>query len=177
MCEQMNLWFATNLEDEPKKEKVTEDDLQEKHDKKYIQRLLTPQEWELYRLIKYNSEILDRRTSQKEIADKLGLKWNDDPSCHDHCPKVWTLIKNLNESDEIEKVIISFNFTYWLGGKEETKVFLDKLWSDLAPRLTRYWKYLKKTRNNGQGKLISCQNQPIDSDSQAREWVERYIND
>ena len=168
MFEQLDL-FDTTV-------KVDEEYLQKKHDKKYKQRLLTPEEWELYRLIKENSEVYGRRTSQKEIAERLGLKWNDDPKCHDHCPKVWSLIEHLNLSYEIEKVIISHNFEYWLGNEAETKVYLDKLWSDLEPRLKRYWIYLNKTKRDGQGKLLSTQLNPIDEDSNAREFVESFIH-
>ena len=175
MVEQLNLFLASVQEDNEPRKKVDENYLQKQHDKSYKQKLLTPQEWELYRLIKYNSEVLDRRTTQKEICEKLGLTYNDDPKAHDHCPKVWTMIKNLNESNEIEKVIISFNFEYWLGNEAETKVYLDKLWTDLAPRLRRYWLYLQKINKDGQGKLLSTQLNPIDEDSQAREFVESFL--
>ena len=175
MVEQIDLFFASVSEDNEPRKKVDENYLQKIHDKKYTQRKLKPSEWELYRLIKYNSEVLDRRTTQKEICEKLGLTYNDDPKAHDHCPKVWTMIKNLNESNEIEKVIISFNFEYWLGNEAETKVYLDKLWTDLAPRLRRYWLYLQKINKDGQGKLLSTQLNPIDEDSQAREFVESFL--
>ena len=175
MFEQLNLFMASVQEDDEPRKKVDENYLQKQHDKKYKQRLLTSEEWALYRLIKYNSEVLDRRTTQKEICEKLGLTYNDDPKAHDHCPKVWTLIKNLNESNEIEKVIISFNFEYWLSNEAETKVYLDKLWTDLAPRLRRYWLYLQKINKDGQGKLLSTQLNPIDEDSQAREFVESFL--
>ena len=176
MVEQIDLFFASVSEDNEPRKKVDENYLQKQHDKKYKQRLLTSEEWALYRLIKYNSEVLDRRTTQREICDKIPeYKWNDNPLAHDHCSSIWTAIKNLNESNEIEKVIISFNFTYWLGGKEETQVFLDKLWTDLAPRLRRYWLYLQKINKDGQGKLLSTQLNPIDEDSQAREFVESFL--
>ena len=42
------------------------------------------------------------------------------------------------------------------------------------PRLTRYWKYLKKIKKNGQGKLLSTQLEPIDEESHARKFVESY---
>jgi len=179
MVDQLDLFLSSASDDCEVRhnKKVTEEDLQKKHNKKYKQRILTPEEWECYRLIRYNSEILNRRTSQREIADKLGLKWNDDPKAHDHCTKVWTIIEHLNMSDEIEKVIISFNFEYWLGNKAETEVFLDKLWSDLMPRLKRYWTYLNKIKKNGQGKLLSAQLQPIDEDSQARQFVESFLGE
>ena len=175
MVEQLDLFLQT-VKEEEKTKPITEKELQKIHDKKYTQRKLKPSEWELYRLIKYNSEVLDRRTTQREICDKIPeYKWNDDPLAHDHCSSIWTAIKNLNESNEIEKVIISFNFEYWLGGKEETQVFLDKLWGDIEPRLKRYWTYLRKVKKNGQGKLLSAQLEPIDENSNAREWVESYI--
>lgn len=170
MFEQGNIFDFIN------EDKVSEEDLQKKHDKKFKQKKLTPEEWECYRIIRENSELFGRRTSQKEIAERLGLKWNDDPKAHDHCPKVWTIIEHLNMSGEIEKVIISFNFEYWLGNKAETEVYLDKLWSDLMPRLKRYWTYYNKIKKDGQGKLLSAQLQPIDEDSQAREFVESYLN-
>lgn len=174
MFEQLDLFLQTVKEEETKP--ITEKELQKIHDKKYSQRKLKPSEWELYRLIKYNSEVLNRRTTQREICDKiLEYKWNDDPKAHDHCSSIWTAIKNLNESDEIEKIIISFNFEYWLGNEAETKVYLDTKWADLAPRLKRYWLYLQKINKDGQGKLLSAQLQPIDDESQAREFVESFL--
>lgn len=163
--------FETSVQEEPGK--ITEEDMQKAHDKAYTQRLLTPEEWKLYRIIKANS-LMGKKTTQKEICNLMGYKYNDDPKAHDPCPKVWTLIKNLNESNEIEKIIISFNFEYWLGNEQETKVYMDKLWNDLEPRLVRYWKYLKKIKKNGQGKLLSTQLEPIDEESHARKFVESY---
>lgn len=155
--------------------KVDEEFLQKKHDEKYAERQLTPREWEVYRLIYHNSMVENRRTTQKEICEKVeGFKWNDDEKAHDHCPAIWTAIKNNNESDEHEKIIISFNFEYWIGNEAETKVYLDKLWSDLCPRLQRYWKYLNKAKQDGQGKLISCQGKAITDESEARRFVESY---
>ena len=158
MLEQLDLFMASSMEEDPKQPQITEEQMQRKHDKKYKQKLLTPQEWSLYRLIKYNSEVLKRKTTQREVANALGLKYNEDIKCHDACPSVWTLISHINLSEEIEKVIINDNFTYWIGNEQETRAYLDKLWDDLEPRLTRYWRYLNKIKKNGQGKLISCQN-------------------
>ena len=168
MTEQLDLFLESS--------KVNEELLQERHDHKFKQKLLTPEEWELYRIIRENS-YMGKKTTQKEICDRLGLNYNNDPKAHDHCPKVWTMISHLNLSAEIEKVIITHEFTYWLGGEEETKVFIDKLWNDLEPRLVRYWAYLKKIKKNGQGKLLSSQLKPIDEDSQAREFVESFLNE
>lgn len=166
--EQLDLFYAS----------VTEEDLQRIHDKKYSEKKLSPKDWEVYRLIHHNSLVENRRTSQKEICEKVqGFTYNQDEKVHDHCPAIWTSIKNNNESDEHEKIIISHNFEYWIGNHEEEKVFIDKLWSDLEPRLKRYWKYLAKVKANGQGKLISCQGQPIDEESQARQFVESFLGE
>lgn len=176
MVEQMDLFAATNCEEPPKEKRVTEKDLQKVHDKKYKQKLLEPEEWQLYRIIKENS-LMGKKTTQKEICNLMGYKYNDDPKAHDPCPKLWTMITHLNLSGEIEKIIITHEFTYWIGNAEETKVFLDKLWQDIEPRLFRYWTYLRKIKRNGQGKLISAQLKPIDEDSNARDFVESFLGE
>lgn len=118
---------------------------------------LTPRQWALYRLIKNNSLVEHRKTTQKEIVDTLsdyGYKWVDDPNVHDHCSAIWKDIKDNNESYEHDKIIISDNFEYWVGSLQETKDFLKGLWKSLAPRLRRYWLYVKKVGMDGMGKLF-----------------------
>lgn len=167
--EQMDLFSAS----------VEEEDLQEKFDKEYEVKRLTTRQWRLFDLIRQNSLYENRKTSQKEICDKLseyGYVWNDDPTCHDHCVTIWNDIKDLNLSYQNDKVIISKNFEYWIGNEEETKEFLDKLWSDLLPRLVRYWNYKRKISRNGQGQLFSTRLDPIQENSKAREFIESYGN-
>lgn len=138
---------------------------------------LTPRQWALYRLIKHNSLVEHRKTTQKEICDTLkdyGYEWNDNPKSHDHCSMIWKDVKDNNESYEHDKIIISDNFEYWIGNKEETLNFLDKLWSDISPRLVRYWAYLKKVGRDGQGLVIDRKGNVIDEDSQARAFIESY---
>ena len=156
---------------------ITEEDLQKKHDKKYKQDLLTPRQWALWRLVEYNSLTLRRKTSQKEICEKLGdygYSYNNDEKCHDHCPAIWTDIKDLNLSYENDKVIISKDFEYWIGNEQETKEFLDKLWNDLLPRLIRYWNYNRKVARHGQGQLFSTRLDDINENSKARKFIESY---
>lgn len=171
MVEQLDLFMESA--------KVSEQDLQEKHDSKNKVRKLTPREWQVYRLIKYNSLVEHRKTTQREIYEKVsGFTWNDSPLAHDHCTAIWTDIKNNNESFEHDKIIISDNFEYWVGSEQETNEYLDKLWNDLCPRLMRYWKYLNKTKQNGQGRLFDKYGNPIDYDSDnVRAFVESFNND
>jgi hypothetical protein len=160
MVEQMNMWEATNYE-EPKKDEETK---------------LIPRQWALYRLIRHYSLDLGKKITQREICDLLPeyYKWNDDIKTHDHCVMIWGDIKNLNLSYEIDKIVISDNYEYWLGDQEQTKEFINGLWDDLFPRLSRYWAYKQKVARNGQGKLLSDQLQPIDDESKAREFIESY---
>lgn len=172
MGEQLDLFYATAMQEE---EKVTEKEIQKAHDNKYKQNKLTPREWRLLELIKFNSLYEHRKTTQKEICEKIeGFEWNDDPKAHDHCVAIWGDIKDINLSYETDKLIISDNFEYWVGNKEETQEFIDKLWNDLEPRLMRYWAYLKKVNRDGQGQLISRKNKVIEQDSQARGYIESY---
>ena len=136
---------------------------------------LTPRQWGVYNLIKKNS-LLGKKTTQREIFENVvGFTWNDEPTSHDHCPAIWQEITILNLSYEIEKIIISKNFEYWIGDENETKEFIDDLWKQLEPRLYRFWRYKSKVSENGQGQLLSRRLKPIDEKSKAREYIESFI--
>lgn len=123
---------------------------------------LIPRAWDTYRLIRYNSLVLHRKTTQREIFEKVeGYEWNDDEKCHDHCPAIWKDVKDNNESLEHDKIIISKNFQYWIGSERETERFLRDLWRALAPRLHRYWAYTSKTKMDGMGKLFDKNGNPL----------------
>lgn len=136
---------------------------------------LTPRQWFLLTFIKNASLVEHRKVTQKDIWNNvIGYQWIDNPNCHDHCPAIWADIKEINLSYQTDKLIISKNFEYWIGNEEETQEFLDQLWSDLSPRLVRYWAYLKKVARNGQGQLLSRKLEPIDDNSKARDFIESY---
>lgn len=170
MIEQLDLFYATAMQEE----KPTEKELQEKFDKKDQVKPLTQRQKDLYNLIAYNSLVEHRKTTQREICDIIiEYEWKEtSESTHDHCSAIWTDICKINLSHEKDQVIISDNFEYWIGNKEETKAFLDKLWSDLEPRLKRYWAYLKKIRRNGQGQMYDEETNTIDLD--IRRFIESY---
>lgn len=175
MTEQLDLFVES-----AKKDIVSEQDLQDQHDNKKKQNKLTPRQWRLHDLILYNSFVEHRKTTQKEICEKLkdwGYEYRETSGTnHDHCSMIWDDIKELNLSYETDKVIISHNFEYWIGDKEQTQEFMDELWRKLEPRLMRYWAFLKKLERNGQGQLLSRKLDPIDDNSKAREWIESYNN-
>ena len=152
-------------------------DLFESSEKQESKSLLTPRQWALWRLIEHNSIVEHRKTTQREIYEKLqdyGYIWNDEETIHDHCVSIWKDIKDNNESLEHNKIIISKNFEYWIGSEEETKEFIQDLWKALEPRLTRYWNYVKKLKRHNQGKLLSNKLQPIDDDSVAERFYQCF---
>lgn len=134
---------------------------------------LTDRQKALFEYIKENSFIHHRKTTKKEICEYInGYKWNDNPKVHDHCPAVWDDINVLRLSDKNDYIIISDNDEYWIGNKEETDDFIDGLWSDLEPRLKRYWAFLKKVRKNGQAEMLDEKTNSIDIE--IRRFIESY---
>ena len=141
---------------------------------------LTPRQWALYRLIRENT-MNGRKTSQSEICALIeGYKLLNTKAGHDRCPQIWIDIngeQGLNWHPSIEKAIITEDFEYWLGSKEEVEAYLDKLWNvGIYPRLKRYWDLVKKTKQDGQGKIFDGQGNAIDDDSGARRYIEAYLN-
>jgi hypothetical protein len=143
--------------------------------KRLSQQKLTPRQWALYRLIRENSLVNLRKTSQIEICEKLsefGYVYNKENS-HDGCSPIWSDISAINQSAEIEKLIISENFEYWIGDKEETQAYIDTLWKRISPKLHRYWLYLSKSKRDGLQKLFTENGELVELTS-AREFVESF---
>lgn len=131
-----------------------------------IETSLTPRQWATYRLIKHNSLVEHRKTSQREIYEQVdGYVWNDEENCHDHCPAIWNDIKDNNLSFEHQHLIISDKLEYWIGSERECQEFLKKLWGDIAPRLHRYWQYVKLLGYDGQGRLYDKNLNPVNNDN------------
>ena len=133
-------------------------------DKEEKEEGITERQKALYNLIYHNSMVEHRKTHQREIVTKLaiyGYQWTESENTSDHCSTIWSDVAALNLSFENDNVIITKNYVYWIGSKEETEAFLRKLWKDLAPRLHRYWFYVKKVGRDGQGKLFDKYLQPI----------------
>lgn len=125
---------------------------------------LNPRQWALYRLIHRNSFVEHRKTTQREIYDKLnryGYEWCESNNTSDHCSAIWSDVTANNLSLEHDTIIITENYVYWIGSKKETESFLRKLWKDLSPRLHRYWFYVQKVGRDGQGKLYDKNLNPI----------------
>ena len=140
---------------------------------------LTPRQWALYRLIRENT-MQGRKTSQDEICAVIEGYNLFENSGHDRCPQIWIDIngeQGLNWHPSIEKAIITDNFEYWLGSKEEVEEYLSKLWNvGIYPRLKRYWALVSKSKKDGQGKIFDGHGNLIDDESGARGYIEAYLN-
>lgn len=146
-------------------ETSTQEQVEEKQEERLKQHsALSNRAWQVYNLIKYNSLVLHRKTTQREIFEKVrGYEWDNDEKTHDHCPAIWKDIKDNNESLEHDKIIISKRFEYWVGSEEETQRYLRDLWKALAPRLHRYWAFVNKVKMDGQGKLLDKNGNPLNT--------------
>lgn len=154
MYEQLDLFEVSNQTAE-----------EEQEDERFPQKSsLTPRQWALYRLIHHNSMVEHRKTTQKEIYEKLkdyGYEWSESNNTSDHCSTIWSDVTANNLSLEHDTIIITKNYIYWIGSRKETEAFLRKLWKDLAPRLHRYWFYVSKVGMDGQGKIYDKNLNPI----------------
>lgn len=138
---------------------------------------LTPRQWGLYRLIRENSIENHRKTTLKEICESFPLEYtySDDSKSHDPCPSVWSDINAINNSYEIDKIIILKNFEYWIGSEEETVNYIKDYWdNNVAPRLARYWNIYHKSLRNGEGKILDNYGNVIDEKSHAKQFREVF---
>ena len=149
MVEQLDIFETSTVEEEEKRP-------QESH--------LTPRQWALWRLIEHNSLVEHRKTTQREIYEKLkeyGYEWVESNNTSDHCSAIWKDVADNNLSMEHQKIIITERYEYWIGSKEETMKFIQKLWRDLSGRLHRHWQYVKKVGYDGQGRLYDKNLNPV----------------
>lgn len=174
MNEQLDLFLSTNQD----MEKATNRNVVKENECVEVEQVeLTIRQKQLYWLIEHNSLVEHRKTTQREIYDKLqryGYEWNDDEKTHDHCSAIWNDIASINENVYARKLIISKDFEYWIGSERENQEYIKSLWRALAPRLHRYWKYLKKTMEHGQYTFIDANGKLIDDKSKAQRFIQAF---
>ncbi len=134
---------------------------------------LTPLHWSVYRAIRENTLGRNPPLTQRQVVDlvnadmeKMGhperLPYVENDA--NHCRKLWDLVQDINDSPEIEKVIVVYKYTYFLGNEYETEWYRCKLRSDAIRKLVRAARVAQKTSRNGQGKLISCHGKVLEVD-------------
>lgn len=133
---------------------------------------LTTRQWELYNFIKNNDGV-----SQEDICQNIaGYVWNDNPKVHDNCLSIWRDVEQLNNSPEIEKVIIrnKENLYKLCETREEILDYVNGQKNKLIRAAIRLRVASNKLKLDGQMKIISTKDDPIDGNSQARDFVETF---
>lgn len=137
------------------------------------QKALTPRQWKLYNLLKTDPT---RWFSPKEISDQIKeYEWHE--TAWDKCPTIREDKKAINSSTEVEKIIVMKNRCFKIATieeyLEERNAHIRRLLNQVQEIKDMDYKY----HRDGQGKLFSCQGEPIDENSKARPFVEAFIRD
>ena len=138
---------------------------------------LTPRQWRLYNLLKENTH---RYMTQREICDALpkDYEYKERPNTTDRCSMLWKDVYAINTvNGRLEKTIATNKYRYKLQTKEEADATLRKLKNKGLKYLAYYSTMLRKATLDGQGKLLSNDLQPIDSESTAREFYESFVKE
>lgn len=128
--------------------------------------------WKLYKLIKENPGI-----TVKEICEAMPEYYSYKESEHNftNCPAIYEDIDYLMSSSRIEKIIIKDNGSFRLGTEEESIDYANKLYARAKKLMAKYGAISKRISKDGQGKLLGTSMHPIDDSSQAREYVEAFV--
>lgn len=135
---------------------------------------LDTRQWQLFNYLLSNK---DRAVTQRELIDSIRGYEESGKLSHDKCPSIYADIDKINKSKEIDKIILIDNFNYKIANKEEAIDFANYYLRKALKALKRYWTLIDKINNDGQGKLLSNQDHPIDDKSKAKRFFETFIND
>lgn len=141
---------------------------------------LNTRQWALYNLIKQRT-LEGVRTTCADICEALPEHYqlNKNQTHHySNCPVIYKDCEELNLSSEIEKVIITDNNDFHIAkSEEEAMEYAVKLAKRAAHRFKRYWAIADKCAKDGQGKLVSCHGDEITEESNARRFVEAFLEE
>jgi len=139
---------------------------------------LTPTLWDLYHFVKHNT-IMGEKTTVKDICDAFPNIYhlNAKQSNFSNCPKLYEDIDTINDSGEVEKIIVKDNNNFHLATEEEAHAYEQKLKIRALKLFKKYWAVHYKIASNGQGKLIGCGGDVIDDKSKARAFTEAFIDE
>jgi hypothetical protein len=131
---------------------------------------LTPRQWRLYDLLKDNSH---RWITQLEIQKTMSGDYPDydgQQNFHD-CNARYDIsedIRKINESDVIQKIILSSSTGIKIANADEYRVWSQNKWKSLKQQISRLaWKD-HKSRLDGQMKLVF-------GESMERDYYETFV--
>lgn len=116
-----------------------------------MKRILNKRQWMLYRYLKrrFKDNIY---ISKKEICRDLG-NYNYNENEKRLCRVIESDVRAINESDEIQKIIVSNHEGYKIGNKEEVEQYLNRRFNRDYENIKLNWKLAKKVSLDKQMRL------------------------
>ena len=128
--------------------------------------ILTERQQALYEFIVQESFIGHRKLTQKDICDALPqfYQYHERKNSSDKCSTLWNDVNTINQCADVDYIIITKKYEYWIGSAEETKRFKNYYFArEIRPRLKRWWNFVRKIQKNGQGYQVENENGDFDT--------------
>ena len=119
---------------------------------------LTELHFKVYEAIKASTEY-GNPIDQRSLCEACGLPYKEETTNSsngkgDHCRNLWTIVKEINESLEIDEIGVVDDYTYRIGTEEETKEYRNYLMKKLRKLVRRVQVIDKKMARNGKSFLV-----------------------
>lgn len=140
---------------------------------------LNTRQWKFYNYLKEQAfEDGDRWVSKWEISVAItDYEYNNSPYAHDECSTMNGDRIAINNSQEVDKLILVDNNCFKVAKLDEAIEMRNEYYNQAMRLLGKMSIIANKIDRDGQGKLISNQNKPIDETSKAREFYETFIKE
>ena len=140
---------------------------------------LNTRQWKFYNYLKEQAfEDGDRWVSKWEISVAIAdYEYNNSPYAHDECSTMNGDRLAINNSQEVDKLILVDNNCFKVAKLDEAIEMRNDYYNQAMRLLGKMSIIANKIDRDGQGKLISNQNKPIDETSKAREFYETFIKE
>lgn len=140
---------------------------------------LNTRQWKFYNYLKEQAfEDGDRWVSKWEISVAItDYEYNNSPYAHDECSTMNGDRIAINNSQEVDKLILVDNNCFKVAKLDEAIEMRNDYYNQAMRLLGKMSIIANKIDRDGQGKLISNQNKPIDETSKAREFYETFIKE
>lgn len=140
---------------------------------------LNTRQWKFYNYLKEQAfEDGDRWVSKWEISVAItDYEYNNSPYAHDECSTMNGDRIAINNSQEVDKLILVDNNCFKIAKLDEAIEMRNDYYNQAMRLLGKMSIIANKIDRDGQGKLISNQNKPIDETSKAREFYETFIKE
>lgn len=140
---------------------------------------LNTRQWKFYNYLKEQAfEDGDRWVGKREISVAItDYEYNNSPYAHDECSTMNGDRLAINNSQEVDKLILVDNNCFKIAKLDEAIEMRNDYYNQAMRLLGKMSTIANKIDRDGQGKLISNQNKPIDETSKAREFYETFIKE